>query len=254
MSIAKDLLFFLFFLVLIANYILLYKKMLKERDYFIDTLSHDLRVSTIAQIRGLEILEKENKNELVDEIKKSCNYTFDMINTLLNTYKYEKGDTVLNYETFKLEDSIIANCSNFIPSILEKGLRISYQLNSQVTIQADKKGLEKVFLILLSVAILNADRDSLINIITKNNKEEVEISIIYNGRFLTEEEYNRIYFKNSRFSTVGHGIKMNFCKKIIDFHKGYFSIKKNKSGLNSFSFSIPINKRKRSSFALLSLF
>jgi two-component system sporulation sensor kinase B len=199
-------------------------------------------------------LEKENKNELVDEIKKSCNFTFDMINTLLNTYKYEKGYTVLNYETFKLEDSILANSSNFIPSILEKGLRISYQLDSQVDIQADKKGLEKVFLILLSVAILNANRNSLINITTKKNKEEVEISIIYKGRFLTEEEYNRIYFKNPRFSTVGHGIKMNFCKKIIDFHKGCFSIKKNKCGLNSFSFSIPINKRKRFSFASMSLF
>jgi K+-sensing histidine kinase KdpD len=101
---------------------------------------------------------------------------------------------------------------------------------------------------------LNANRNSLINITTKKNKEEVEISIIYKGHFLTEEEYNRIYFKNPRFSTVGHGIKMNFCKKIIDFHKGCFSIKKNKCGLNSFSFSIPINKRKRFSFASMSLF
>ena len=45
--------------------------MIKERDYFINTLSHDLRVSTIAQIRGLDLLEKDsNNNELLTEIKK----------------------------------------------------------------------------------------------------------------------------------------------------------------------------------------
>ena len=64
MSIVKDLCLIAMFLFLIIKYILLYQDMLKQREYFIETLSHDLRVSTIAQIRGLELLKKNvSQNE-----------------------------------------------------------------------------------------------------------------------------------------------------------------------------------------------
>ena len=245
MNLAKDLFLALIFIVILVNYVLLYRKMIKERDYFINTLSHDLRVSTIAQIRGLDLLEKDsNNNELLTEIKKSCNFTFDMINTLLSTYKYENGDEVLNYETFKLKDMILSICNRMFSNIVEKGLKLSCKLDSKIDIQADKIGIEKAFFILLSFAVFNAKRNSSINISTRNKKDNIEISIDYKGRFLTDEEQRRMYLKKSRFSTVGEGIRMHFCKKIIDFHKGYLSIKKYENESNSFCFSIPINRRK----------
>ena len=48
-----------------------------------------------------------------------------------------------------------------------------------------------------------------------------------------------MFSKNSGFSTVGHGIKMLLCKKIIDFHKGKIFVKNNGKDINSFTFTIP---------------
>ena len=88
MSIVKDLCLVAMFLFLIIKYLLLYRDMLKQREYFVETLSHDLRVSTIAQIRGLDLLKKnalqnDNNLELISEIDKSCKFTLDMMTMLL---------------------------------------------------------------------------------------------------------------------------------------------------------------------------
>ena len=60
-------------LCMITNYMNKYRRikneMLKQREYFINTLSHDLRVSTLAQIRGLDLLKNdEEQQELVSDI------------------------------------------------------------------------------------------------------------------------------------------------------------------------------------------
>ena len=58
----------------------------KQKEYFIETLVHDLKVPTLAQYRGLELLENEvvgnlseEQKELVSQIKYSCKYILDMI-------------------------------------------------------------------------------------------------------------------------------------------------------------------------------
>ncbi len=66
-----------------------------QRENFIKTLSHDIRVSTLAQIRGLDLLQsKYSQEELITDINESCKYSLDMINMLLNTYRYENGEQV----------------------------------------------------------------------------------------------------------------------------------------------------------------
>ena len=86
MSIAKDLLFIIvlliLFFVLRRNLSLKYE-LFSQRENFIKTLSHDIRVSTLAQIRGLDLLqEKYNQEELIFDINESCKYSLDMINML----------------------------------------------------------------------------------------------------------------------------------------------------------------------------
>ena len=105
MSIVKGLIFIIF-LVLFVKYKRLQTEYLQQREYFIKTLSHDLRVSTLAQIRGLEALEKTQNRELIPEIQNSCKYTLEMITMLLNTYRYENGEEVLTREHYNLTDSI----------------------------------------------------------------------------------------------------------------------------------------------------
>ena len=59
-----------------------------------------------------------------------------------------------------------------------------------------------------------------INLHTRQEDNSITFSIFYKGLPLTEEEYSRIFSEKHDYTTVGHGIKMQLCKKIIDFHSG----------------------------------
>lgn len=76
------------------------KELEERKNTFIATLTHDLKTPTIAQIRALDLLLGEAFGSLVDEqkemleqIKSSCKYMYDLIFTILDTYLYDNGLT-----------------------------------------------------------------------------------------------------------------------------------------------------------------
>ena len=243
----KDLIFLFLFLILLIKYIKLYSAFFEERNNFIQTLSHDLRVSTIAQLRGLELLQNncsEKDYELISEINNSCKFNFDLITTLLNTYKYENGEQILKYEKCNLYDLILQNLEMMRNSFKEKNIRVYTSMDKKAYVNVDKIAISKAISILLITAINYSKRDSCLMISVSKNNGKLCLNISYKGVFLTEEECQRMFTKNTRFSTVGHGVKMYFCKKIIDFHQGKIKIK-NSGDINSFIFTIPEKLAKR---------
>lgn len=245
MSIAKDLLFiiilFILFFVLRKN-VSLKSELFIQREHFIKTLSHDLRVSTLAQIRGLDLLQKGYNVELFSDVEDACKYSLDMINMLLNTYRYDNGEQVLNCESFNFLDSVSACALKFHGIAEEKGLNIEYQIISSEFVWADKIEIEKVLYYLLSAAAFYSERNNVISISSQKVDGDLEVSITYLGKPLSDEECRRMFSNNPRFSTVGHGIKMYMCKKIIEFHGGKIRVGNIKDKINSFTFTIPKKK------------
>lgn len=244
MSDVKDLLIIFLFIFFVIKYVLLTKEMVKQREYFINVLNHDLRVSTLAQIRGLELLTKKNLTNnyainLISEINESCKFTFDMITMLLKTYKFENGEQVEDFETIDLTNLLDNVCSNLNYLTSEKFVQINKKISNSCRIEANQEDLSKALSNILLTIVSNAHRNSYVNLFVKNKMNKVEIIINYQGIPLSEEEYNRMYSNKTHFSTVGNGIRMNLCKKIIDFHNGNVLFYSNKKGENTFKVIIP---------------
>lgn len=251
MSIVKDLLLVLFFIILIIRNIILYKTLLQERNLFINTLSHDLRVSAIAQIRGVECLEKNYNHEFVGEIKTSCLYSLDMINMLLNTYRFKNKENCLNYSKFNLSESIKTSCDSLKNISNEKNLRFYQSNKKELLLNADEKAINKVLEIIISTTVFNAEKNSIIYITSKKDSSHIEFSVAYEGKALSEEECKRMFSKNPRFSTVGHGIKLQLCKSIVDLHKGKIFVKNCGENINTFTIRLPIRNKEKIDKTLL---
>lgn len=245
MSIVKDLLLIIVLLILffvLKKNISLSKELFNQRDYFIKTLSHDLKVSALAQIRGLDLLQRKYQNEeLITDIDESCKYSLDMINMLLNTYQYENGKQVLNYETFNFSDLVKNSCSKLDLKAQEKNIEILCGVNKSEPIRGDKIELAKTLNYLLATSIYYSARGKKIIFVARKKQDILEVTINYSGTPLSEEECRRMFSNNPRFSTVGHGIKMHLCKKIIEFHGGKIHVNNCGQNSNSFSFFIPIS-------------
>ena len=250
MSVVNGIIFLItgFLLVWYLNkYYTLRKEFFAQRNYFIKTLGHDLRVSAIAQIRGLNLLEKnpedENiKAELIKEVNSSCKYSLEMITMLLNSYKFDNGEQVLYYEYFNLNDSIKACSSKLLEVLKEKSLEIIFFNDAKILIMADRNAIERLLELLFSTAISNSNINSKIRVLVLSNDNVLELKIMYQGKVLTEEESCRMLGKDALFSTVGHGIKMNFCRKIVEFHKGKLEFSSH-DGINTFTVLIPVERK-----------
>lgn len=245
MSIVKDLLLLSLFLFIIIKYILLYRNLIKQRQYFIDTLSHDLRVSAIAQIRGLDLLQKNScQNELIIDLNDSCRFSLEMINMLLNTYRFEKGEQFLDCESFNLSELINKSCQSSLELSKNKKIEIYKNTSEKDIIEAEKAGIYKVLTTLVATAIYNSSKNSIIEIKTTKTNKNYKINIVYQGKPLSEEECRRMFDNNPRFSMVGQGIKMQLIKKIIDFHNGKICVKNINNKYNSFTLVLPESQKK----------
>lgn len=243
MSIAKGLIL-LIFLIMFFIIIALKRENSKQKDLFIKTLSHDFRVATLAQLRGIEILSKSinfdiKQAELIDEIDKSCRYSLDMISMLMNTYLFEKGKQIVNFENFMLCEVLNTIFKVVENQLKEKNIDLFFDLDNLQRINMDKNLTFKLILNLITTAISYSKSNSIIKLSSKINNNLWEFDITYCGKSLSEEECGRMFSYKAHFSTVGHGIKMYFCKKIVDFHKGKIFVKNFSEKLNSFTFYIP---------------
>ena len=249
MSILKDYCFLYFILTLIVLLGLKCKQLkyelLTQKEYFIKTLGHDFRVSIIAQIRGLDLIQKglnstNDDYKLVNEINDSCKYTLDMVTMLMNIYKIENKDLLLNYEILNLSDVINDVLTEFTEIASEKNIDFNSNIKHHIII-ADKENFIKVLKILILKALQYSERNSILNISFELSAGKNLLCINYKGKPLTFEEENRMLSKNPNFSTVGHGIQMHLCKKIIDLHKGKLAFKTKLNKYNTFEISIPVH-------------
>ena len=215
----------------------------KQKELFIKILSHDIRVSVIAQIRGLNLINQSNcfsgkERDLLCEINNGCKYTLDIITMLLNIYKIEKGDLFLKYEHVNIEKMFLDICKDYNKTALEKNINIRFLIDDNY-IFTDKEKLLKSLSILVETVIQYSKKNT--DIIISSNKmfNKTYLNLVYCGASISEEEYKRMFEKGSVFSTVGHGIKMYLCKKNIDLLNGKIKFIKDCGGVNSFKIHIP---------------
>ena len=250
MVVAEDLLLVFLFLTIVSYYFKLKQDLLNQRKFFIDTLSHDLSVSTLAQIRGIEILQDKlnldsESAELLHDINNSCRFTLDMITMLLNTYKYEDSLSHRKMESFNIADIILSTTDKLSNIALDKNIEFAYSLDANIDITGDSDAFYKVMYNLITTTIYNANKNSKIFLKVKKIKQKLLLSITYHGLSITEDEFKNRSFNKPKFSAVGHGIKMHLCKKIIQFHQGKIFVRKFGKDTNTIVFSIPSVKKRK---------
>lgn len=239
--------------VLVKN-IQLEKNIQNQRDTYVATLSHDLKTPTIAQIRALELLLSKDIGEInkdQEELLKltldSCQYMYEMVSTLLNTYKYENGETVLNYDYFDI-NKLTEECLNEVSQLTaEKEHLIIFKPNAKENIiNADKIQIKRVIMNILSNSITYAYTKSDLEISIKTFDKKIEVCVKNESPYMPPEVLNTIFNKYvthaEKFNKVGAGLGLYLTKQIIEAHNGKIIAKSYPENRCKFGFIIPIEK------------
>lgn len=228
------------------------KRIDEQRETYIATLTHDLKTPTIAQIRALELLLSEQLGSFNSEQKEmlkltldSCKYMYDMVYTLLSTYKFENGEVILTCSQFNLTD-IILECIYEL-SHLAKENSVKLEFGSKVKeclITADKIEMKRVIINLLSNAINYAYSSSIVQISLQIKGKKAEVKVKNSGPYIEPEVLSGLFRKyvthSEKYNKVGIGLGLYLSKKIIDAHCGKIIAESSKNQHNTFGFIIPV--------------
>jgi len=230
------------------------KEIEAQKETFVATLTHDLKVPTIAQIKALELLLKgtmgqfnENQSEALVQIMNSCRYMLNMISTLLSTYRYDDGIKKMNYEEFNFID-LVSECCNEIACLAkEKEQKLLIKNNSTDNlIQADKLEIKRVITNLISNAIYYSSKNSQIEIIMEDASNEITLLVTSHSRVIPTEKLEKLFDKyvSSGIKPQQSGLGLYLVKQIIDIHNGEVIAESDEINGNTFGFKIPKTKLK----------
>ena len=226
----------------------------EQRETFVATLTHDLKTPTIAQIKALDLLLNEQMGPLNDEqrellalTKDSCNFMYDMLSTLLNTYKYENGDFALNYEKCNIV-SLTEEVGNELDSMM-KEKNVTIRINKQDGIfetVCDRMQIKRVITNILGNAISYAYSNTEILISIKQDESGIRFETNNQSPYINPETMQSLFKKYvshaAKFNKIGVGLGLYLSKQIIDAHKGDIYAESFKDNHNLFGFVLPMKK------------
>ena len=224
----------------------------EQRETYVATLTHDLKTPTIAQIKALDLLLNDHMGPLNNEhrellmlTKDSCNFMYEMLSTLLSTYKYENGDYVLNYEKCNII-SLAEEAINELDAML-KEKKVTIHINKEgqnFDTRCDKMQIKRVFTNILGNAISYAYNNTEIQVDIKQNSAGICFEAKNESAYINPETMNNLFKKYvshaAKFNKVGVGLGLYLSKQIINAHKGDIYAKSFEDNHNMFGFVLPI--------------
>lgn len=209
------------------------KNSIDQRASFVSCLTHDLRTPIIAANRMLSLIKQQvfgqvttETDEAVTEIIKNNDNLLEMLNTLLDTYQYEIGQKVLNFEHVDLRDLILTVIKQLLPLATEKKLEIQLNSSHQLPqITGDKLELRRLFTNLIANAIKYTDY-GFIEVNLNDSADKILIQIKDTGVGISPDDLKLIFerYYQSKNRRSGKGIGLYLCKQIIETHNGEITV------------------------------
>ncbi|WP_375504186.1 response regulator [uncultured Nostoc sp.] len=238
------------------------QKMARQREDFVSRLTHDLRTPLVAADRMLSLFEMETFCKISPEMKqaiavmiRSNQNLMDMVNTLLEVYRFEAGKKTLNWEECDLREISQEVVSELSPLTSEKGLilkidtrELDPQGKNAGIIMGDRLELRRVINNLIANAIKFTDTGGItIRIfetpLNSENADSVTIEIQDTGYGIAPEDQATIFerFRQGKHKRSGSGLGLHLSHRIIEAHAGTIKVTSELGKGSLFTMQLPKN-------------
>ena len=226
------------------------KESQKFKDDFVAALTHDLKTPVIAELNAIKLLLdgkfgelNQAQTEILEMMLKSDKDLIELSEMILNTYKYQQTDIILNRTQTNIKDFVQEVFEELYPILDGKNQNHIFINNADnFDIEIDPMHFKRV----LHNLILNASKygysDTDVIVKLSQNKNYTEISVINSGETLKEEDVNLIFEKYysgiKKFSQLGTGLGLYCANKIVKAHNGTIEVS-TKDDKTVFTINIP---------------
>lgn len=248
------------------------------RDDFVATLTHDLKVPLLAENQTINYMIKGaygdltlDQKEVLSIIKNTNESTLEMINTLLEVYRFDEGKYTLLKAPQDINETIKLATTTVLALIDDKNITLTFDLaDSKIIVDIDEREIKRIIHNLLANAIYSTQSKGEIIIKSElfdyskvykpENKEfllttlkypidlknSVLISIYDTGIGMDKEDINNLFKrfssnKGRKPSSTGLGLYYSY--QMLSAHNGTIWAESEESKGSVFKFTLPIFKK-----------
>ena len=221
----------------------------QQREDFVATLAHDLQTPLAAADRALELLldqlSESPQTRLLSMLRDNNRDLLQMIQSLLELYRYETGLPVLYMDRIRL-NLIIQSCvDELAPLAQEHGVSIGVDLARNLkAVYGDRIALRRVVMNLLDNAIKFTPGHETIAVRARNEGDGVLIEVSNPGEGIAPEDrsqlFQRYWHKPTRKGgRRSCGLGLYLCKEIVEAHRGRIECESEPGQVTTFKVRLP---------------
>lgn len=216
-------------------------KMARQREDFVSRLTHDLRTPLVAADRMLNLFEEETFCQISPEMKQAISVMIrsnqnlmQMVNTLLEVYRFEAGKKTLNWEPCNLLEIAQEVVSELNPLAHEKNLSLKIaapgldpQKETAGVVMGDGLEFRRVLHNLIGNAIKFTDIGGVeIRISETPAQDWLTIEVEDTGYGIAPEDQATIFerFRQGRNKRSGSGLGLHLSRRIVEAHDGKIEV------------------------------
>jgi signal transduction histidine kinase len=172
-----------------------------------------------------------------------------MVEKVLQMAVFEKEKSILKVNEMHINLLIKEIATNFSLKVTNSGGMITTNLNANYDLAlVDEVHFTNVIFNLMDNALKYSDKPLLLTVETKNDKDNIQISIEDNGIGIHKDNIKRIFEKFYRVHTgnlhnvKGFGLGLAYVKKIVTEHRGTIKVDSEPNIGTKFTITIPTLK------------
>lgn len=243
-----------FIIILVLSLIIYYNftqkrkanQKLKELDSFKEDMTkmmvHDLKNPLSTILNADMASDSSHSFEL---IKNSGYKMMNLVQNILDVYKYENSEMQLNKENISAYNVAHRALNEVEFNATLKSIKLEKTIDKNIFIKADNEILHRVIANILSNAVKFSPSNNQITIKANIDNDQLKIEIHNNGSYISTENLSAIF---DRFAQIekkkqgklnSTGLGLTFCKIAIEAHNGKIGVKSDKVTGTTFWFTIP---------------
>jgi signal transduction histidine kinase len=198
----------------------------RQRQDFVSRLTHDLRTPLVAADRMLGLLQDgvlgEVSPEICEALKimgRSNSNLLEMVNKLLDVYRYESGSKTINLQSLDLKELLDQVVQELKPIAISKNLELNADLEDICLVKGDRLELLRVFNNLIGNALKFTESGS-VHVSLKSDRSEAIIAIADTGTGVPLEEQPFLFqrFSQGNHQKQGSGLGLYLSHYIVNAH------------------------------------
>lgn len=224
------------------------RQLLQSKKDMMLAIAHDLR-SPLATISGSADLlpgEKDGrrKAKYVENIRHASEYMLSLVNTLMDFYLLDTGQTQSYERIFHLESLFKETADNYAPLAQRKSLRLSTCFSgTDVVVCGDKGHLQQIVNNLLSNAV-KFTKEGSVRMEAEYRNGELRLSVRDTGTGIDGTDAERIFTAFERLENArgvsGFGLGLAICSRLLSRMGGSIRVESRKGKGSDFIVLLPL--------------